>query len=108
MISHPLYFRELSSGFIVQTKHSGVFPFGSQPPLQPLRVFRYIVRCSYAGFSKKGYAPYNPRKRNQDALVMAEDASTASVFFAVMDGHGEVGDKVVQVNGAYGDRDQTI
>lgn len=29
---------------------------------------------------------------------MAEDASTASVFLAVMDGHGEVGDKVAQVD----------
>ena len=25
----------------------------------------------YAGVSKKGYAPYNPRKQNQDRLVMA-------------------------------------
>lgn len=60
--------------------------------------YRLLTFESYAGYSKKGYAPYNPRKRNQDALVMAEDASTASVFLAVMDGHGEVGDKVAQVN----------
>lgn len=53
---------------------------------------------SYAGFSKKGYAPYNPRKHNQDALIMAEDASTGSLFLAVMDGHGEVGEKVAQVS----------
>lgn len=52
---------------------------------------------SYAGFSKKGYAPYNPRKHNQDAIIMAEDASTGSLFLAVMDGHGEVGEKVAQV-----------
>ena len=37
------------------------------------------VVSSYAGFSKKGYAPYNPRKCNQDALIMAEDTSTASL-----------------------------
>lgn len=55
------------------------------------------VYGSYAGYSKKGYAPCNPRKRNQDALIMAEDVSTASLFLAVMDGHGEVGDKVAQV-----------
>lgn len=66
----------------------------------------YVCVCvlrSYAGFSKKGYAPYNPRKHNQDALIMAEDASTGSLFLAVMDGHGEVGEKVAQV----GARDQT-
>eukprot|EP00752_Nemacystus_decipiens_P018531 g16614.t1 len=54
------------------------------------------IVSSYAGFSKKGYAPYNPRKHNQDALIMAEDASTGSLFLAVMDGHGEVGEKVAQ------------
>ncbi|CAM9873168.1 unnamed protein product [Pylaiella littoralis] len=54
------------------------------------------VVSSYAGFSKKGYAPYNPRKQNQDAVIMAEDTSTASLFLAVLDGHGEVGEKVAQ------------
>ncbi len=49
---------------------------------------------SYGGFSKKGYAPYNPKKKNQDALIMAEDAATKSLFLCVMDGHGEDGDKV--------------
>lgn len=28
------------------------------------------VVSSYFGSSKRGYAPYNPRKKNQDALVM--------------------------------------
>ena len=28
-----------------------------------------VIR-EYSGVSKKGYAPYNPRKKNQDALVM--------------------------------------
>lgn len=28
------------------------------------------VVSSYAGFSKKGFAPYNNRKKNQDALIM--------------------------------------
>ncbi len=49
---------------------------------------------SYGGYSKKGYAPYNPKKKNQDALVMAEDPKTRSLFLCVMDGHGEDGDKV--------------
>jgi len=51
---------------------------------------------SYGGYSKKGYAPYNPKKKNQDALVMAEDPKTRSLFLCVMDGHGEDGDKVSQ------------
>jgi len=51
---------------------------------------------SYGGFSKKGYAPYNPKKKNQDALVMAEDPKTRSLLLAVLDGHGEDGDKVSQ------------
>lgn len=51
---------------------------------------------SYGGYSKKGYAPYNPKKKNQDALIMAEDPRTRSLFFCVMDGHGEDGDKVSQ------------
>ena len=55
----------------------------------------FIVN-SYGGYSKKGYAPYNPKKKNQDALVMAEDPKTRSLVLCVMDGHGEDGDKVSQ------------
>jgi len=51
---------------------------------------------SYGGYSKKGYAPYNPKKKNQDCLVMAEDPKTRSLLLSVMDGHGEDGDKVTQ------------
>jgi hypothetical protein len=43
----------------------------------------FIVN-SYGGYSKKGYAPYNPRKKNQDALIMAEDPKTRSLFLCVM------------------------
>ena len=50
----------------------------------------------YDGKSKKGYAPYNPKKANQDAMVMTEDAATQSLLLCVMDGHGEFGDKVSQ------------
>jgi len=55
----------------------------------------FIVN-SYGGYSKKGYAPYNPKKKNQDALIMAEDPKTRSLLLAVLDGHGEDGDKVAQ------------
>jgi serine/threonine protein phosphatase PrpC len=51
---------------------------------------------SYGGYSKKGYAPYNPKKKNQDALIMAEDPKTRSLLLCVLDGHGEDGDKVAQ------------
>jgi serine/threonine protein phosphatase PrpC len=49
---------------------------------------------AYAGVSKKGYAPYNPRKRNQDALLMEEHKGSGSLIFGVFDGHGEAGDLV--------------
>ena len=55
----------------------------------------FIVN-SYGGYSKKGYAPYNPKKKNQDALIMAEDPKTRSLLLVVLDGHGEDGDKVAQ------------
>ena len=44
--------------------------------------------------SKKGHAPYNPRKKNQDALVMADDPATNTLVLCVLDGHGEHGDAV--------------
>lgn len=49
---------------------------------------------SYAGVSKKGYAPYNPRKKNQDAMIIKHDPVTRSLLFCVFDGHGEAGDSV--------------
>ena len=50
----------------------------------------------YAGCSKKGYAPYNPRKQNQDSILMEEDTKTGALFLATLDGHGEAGDLVSQ------------
>ncbi|OQR84440.1 protein phosphatase 2C [Achlya hypogyna] len=50
----------------------------------------------YAGVSKKGYAPYNPRKKNQDSMVMNFDPVTKSLLLGVFDGHGEAGDGVSQ------------
>ncbi|KAJ0399705.1 hypothetical protein ATCC90586_002698 [Pythium insidiosum] len=50
--------------------------------------------AAYAGLSKKGYAPYNPRKKNQDALIIRHDAETKSLLLCVLDGHGEAGDFV--------------
>jgi len=50
----------------------------------------------YAGVSKKGYAPYNPRKKNQDSMIMKYHAPTKSLLLCVFDGHGEAGDGVSQ------------
>lgn len=50
----------------------------------------------YDGRSKKGYAPYNPKKANQDSMIMLEDADTQSLLLCVMDGHGEFGHNVSQ------------
>lgn len=66
-----------------------------EPSPEPIPPPEVIV-TSFAGFSKKGYAPYNPRKKNQDALIMAEDSKTGSLLLVVLDGHGEAGDKVAQ------------
>jgi serine/threonine protein phosphatase PrpC len=55
------------------------------------------VRCAvtdYAGISKKGHAPYNPRKKNQDALIMTDHEATNTLIMCVLDGHGEHGDAV--------------
>ena len=48
----------------------------------------------FHGISKKGHAPYNPRKKNQDSLIMREEPSTNSMIFCTLDGHGEHGDHV--------------
>ncbi|OQS00083.1 phosphatase 2C [Thraustotheca clavata] len=50
----------------------------------------------YAGVTKKGYAPYNPRKKNQDSMIMQFDSTTKSLLLGVFDGHGEAGDGVSQ------------
>ncbi|DAZ93607.1 TPA: hypothetical protein N0F65_003657 [Lagenidium giganteum] len=50
--------------------------------------------AAYAGLSKKGYAPYNPRKKNQDSMIIKHDSETKSLLLCVFDGHGEAGDGV--------------
>ncbi|CAH0519391.1 unnamed protein product [Peronospora belbahrii] len=46
---------------------------------------------AFAGLSKKGYAPYNPRKKNQDAMVIKYDSKSQTLLLCVFDGHGEAG-----------------
>lgn len=59
--------------------------------------FEAKILCAvknFSGLTKKGHAPYNPRKKNQDAMIMLEDASTNTLILCVLDGHGEQGDSV--------------
>ena len=51
----------------------------------------------YAGKSQKGYIPYNPRKVNQDYLLMYEDSSTGTLLLGTFDGHGEHGHCISEV-----------
>ena len=70
---------------------------------------------SYSGVSRKGFAPYNPDKQNQDSMIMetvsksswargadgklTHSESNADMLFAVFDGHGEVGHTVSRGSG---------
>merc|ERR1712151_692995 len=59
--------------------------------------YHAMIRCAvseYSGVTKKGHAPYNPRKKNQDALIMVDDPNTNTLVLCVLDGHGEHGDAV--------------
>lgn len=51
----------------------------------------------YAGVSNKGYVPYNPRKVNQDSLLIREDLDTKTLILGTFDGHGEQGQFVSEV-----------
>mmetsp|Transcript_819 Transcript_819/g.1413 ORF Transcript_819/g.1413 Transcript_819/m.1413 type:complete len:282 (+) Transcript_819:126-971(+) len=67
------------------------------PPVDQTEDHHLHLRCAvteYSGVSKKGHAPYNPRKKNQDALIMADDPATNTLILCVLDGHGEHGDGV--------------
>lgn len=72
-------------------------PSGAASQEQQAAKYHAAVRCAvteYSGVSKKGHAPYNPRKKNQDALIMADDPATNTLILCCLDGHGEHGDGV--------------
>ena len=46
------------------------------------------------GVSRRGYAPYDRAKRNQDALRVLKDERTDTQAILVLDGHGEYGEEV--------------
>lgn len=45
----------------------------------------------YAGKSQKGYIFQNPRKVNQDTMLIHKDEATKSLVLGAFDGHGEHG-----------------
>ncbi len=72
----------------------GIATLGAVDAEEALSAMGEHVVKAYAGVSKKGYAPYNPRKRNQDSIMMEEHKSTGTLIYGVFDGHGEAGDLV--------------
>eukprot|EP00804_Cyclotella_cryptica_P012707 CCRYP_016292-RA/>CCRYP_016292-RA protein AED:0.17 eAED:0.17 QI:143/1/1/1/1/1/4/382/367 len=82
-----------------ETIDGGIIPSETQgkDTSEELEDHHLHLRCAvteYSGVSKKGHAPYNPRKKNQDALIMADDPATNTLILCVLDGHGEHGDGV--------------
>ena len=67
-----------------------------KPPVEKETTDRFF-KGSYFGKSQKGYAPYNPRKVNQDFMLMKEDFGTKSVILGTFDGHGEHGHCISEV-----------
>mmetsp|Transcript_20476 Transcript_20476/g.19801 ORF Transcript_20476/g.19801 Transcript_20476/m.19801 type:complete len:570 (-) Transcript_20476:129-1838(-) len=53
-----------------------------------------IVSVTYAGKTKKGFAPNNPKKKNQDSFLMKHDPLSSSLVIACFDGHGQFGHDV--------------
>jgi serine/threonine protein phosphatase PrpC len=87
----PTMIQESGSGL---AKGMGMMGLGSIGEDAAAKQPAQNVVTKYAGISKKGYAPYNMKKQNQDSMIMAEDTASGSIFFAVYDGHGEVGHHV--------------
>mmetsp|Transcript_12055 Transcript_12055/g.28578 ORF Transcript_12055/g.28578 Transcript_12055/m.28578 type:complete len:743 (-) Transcript_12055:339-2567(-) len=57
------------------------------------------LRIRYAYYSQKGYYPDQPGKANQDSYSIIEKfggSDSNDAFFAVYDGHGELGDRCSQ------------
>lgn len=52
----------------------------------------------FAGKSQKGYIPYNPRKVNQDWMLIKEDSTTGTLVLGTFDGHGEHGHCISEVS----------
>ena len=70
---------------------------GLVPEIPPESDPRDLCVGVYAGKSQKGYVPYNPRKVNQDYLLMHEDIETNTLILGTFDGHGEHGHCISEV-----------
>jgi len=57
-----------------------------------------ISVAAYSGISRKGFAPYNPDKQNQDSMIMVQlpfsNNCKGELLLCVFDGHGEHGHHV--------------
>jgi serine/threonine protein phosphatase PrpC len=53
-----------------------------------------VISVLFAGKTRKGNTPSNPRKPNQDAFFMKHDPNTSSLVIACFDGHGKYGHEV--------------
>jgi len=60
-----------------------------------------IMSVLFAGKTKKGHTPQNPKKHNQDAFFMKHDPNTSSLIIACLDGHGQYGHDVSRYCKAY-------
>lgn len=69
-----------------ENKEDIVVPKGDQMVPKGDEMFRV-----YAGKSQKGYIFQNPRKVNQDTLLIHKDEPTKSLILGTFDGHGEHG-----------------
>ena len=69
-----------------ESKEDIVVPKGDQMVPKGDEMFRV-----YAGKSQKGYIFQNPRKVNQDTLLIHKDEATKSLILGTFDGHGEHG-----------------
>ena len=81
------YRKETVSGMLPLRKQSMVRDF----TLEEEPYFEYILRYSYR--SKRGYAPSNPSKPNQDSFITVPNINDQTFlhYFGVCDGHGSQG-----------------
>ena len=78
---------------LLQWRSSRVAPAVDGRPVADVREGGGAVSRLY-GVSRRGYAPYDRAKRNQDALRVLKDERTDTQAILVLDGHGEHGEEV--------------
>ena len=76
---------------------SGIVDGYGGTPVQEKESDEAFFIGSFAGKSQKGYVPYNPRKVNQDYMLIREDHETKTLVLGTFDGHGEHGHCISEV-----------